>query len=271
MYALGLVVAAPAFVAHLAHSGALSELPKFALVKFGLLQAWIPEMALPWNGPGWSLSCEAFFYLLFPFLIPAIARMSRRQAIATAIAMALLTMGKQICFLWGTPFLHDQSPANPILHLPLFLLGAALARAYPAERRIRGNWPLVFFWGGLMALLGFLMSVRDLDHWFPSSFVLAATFSLIITGAALAPDGSLSLLAAPFAFLLGEASYALYILHDPLAGYAQFVSARIGMPFDSPAVFWLYCLVTIGLSVLVFRYFERPMNRALRARLGRAR
>jgi len=33
-----------------------------------LLQAWSPRHALSWNYPGWSLSCEAFYYAIFPFL-----------------------------------------------------------------------------------------------------------------------------------------------------------------------------------------------------------
>src|SRR5882724_11283732 len=33
-----------------------------------LLQAWVPLASLAWNSVAWSLSDEAFFYLLFPFL-----------------------------------------------------------------------------------------------------------------------------------------------------------------------------------------------------------
>jgi peptidoglycan/LPS O-acetylase OafA/YrhL len=33
-----------------------------------MLQAWVPEKALTINFPGWSLSVELFFYILFPFL-----------------------------------------------------------------------------------------------------------------------------------------------------------------------------------------------------------
>ncbi|CAN7459439.1 hypothetical protein LJR034_002934 [Caballeronia sp. LjRoot34] len=36
-----------------------------------LLNAWFPFAAIhqPWNGPSWSISCEAFFYALFPLLL----------------------------------------------------------------------------------------------------------------------------------------------------------------------------------------------------------
>ena len=39
----------------------------FLLSSF-LLQSWVPAAALSWNFPGWSLSNEAFFYAVLPFL-----------------------------------------------------------------------------------------------------------------------------------------------------------------------------------------------------------
>src|SRR5438874_6149347 len=44
-----------------------------------LLQAWVPLAALSWNPVGWSLSVEAFFYLLFPLLLFRYSRLSFRQ------------------------------------------------------------------------------------------------------------------------------------------------------------------------------------------------
>ncbi len=39
-----------------------------------LVQAWQPYVGTAWNPPGWSLSAEIFFYMLFPFVAPWIAR-----------------------------------------------------------------------------------------------------------------------------------------------------------------------------------------------------
>jgi len=47
-----------------------------------LLQAWTPCARAWWNAPGWSLSAEAFFYLLFPLLAVPIVRLGRRQLYA---------------------------------------------------------------------------------------------------------------------------------------------------------------------------------------------
>ena len=39
-----------------------------------LLQSWIPGYALSFNGTGWSLAVEMFFYFTFPFLFNYIYR-----------------------------------------------------------------------------------------------------------------------------------------------------------------------------------------------------
>ena len=41
------------------------------LVNFLALQSWIPSVSVQqfWNAPGWSISCEMFFYACFPWLI----------------------------------------------------------------------------------------------------------------------------------------------------------------------------------------------------------
>lgn len=41
-----------------------------------LLQSWIPGYALSFNGTGWSLAVEMFFYFTFPFLFNYIYRSS---------------------------------------------------------------------------------------------------------------------------------------------------------------------------------------------------
>jgi peptidoglycan/LPS O-acetylase OafA/YrhL len=40
-----------------------------ALLTINLLQSWFPQAALTWSAVCWSLSVEAFFYLVFPILL----------------------------------------------------------------------------------------------------------------------------------------------------------------------------------------------------------
>src|SRR4051794_5950285 len=60
-----------------------------------LVQAWVPsdKVYFGYNAVAWSLSCEVFFYLTFPWLVQAIAAMSshaRRLLVGAVIASLLL-------------------------------------------------------------------------------------------------------------------------------------------------------------------------------------
>lgn len=93
-----------------------------------LLQSWIPNGYFTMNDPAWSISNEAFFYLLMPFIF---ARVSLK---AVVIAFATL-----LTFAFAWTIIHpDAELANstlyffyilPITRLPEFMLGILLAKS----------------------------------------------------------------------------------------------------------------------------------------------
>lgn len=63
-----------------------------AAANFFLLHAWIPADTAFFsiNHPSWSLSAELFFYLAFPFALPLVKRIPRRNLLAVAAGLILL-------------------------------------------------------------------------------------------------------------------------------------------------------------------------------------
>ena len=99
-----------------------------------LLQSWTPY-ALSWNGPSWSLSDEALFYALFPFLYAPIMRARP----ARLIVITGTTWIAELCLFAAhadqripEPVWHRWIQYNPIYWLPLFVLGIALYRTHRA-------------------------------------------------------------------------------------------------------------------------------------------
>jgi peptidoglycan/LPS O-acetylase OafA/YrhL len=64
--------------------------------------------------------------------------------------------------------------------------------------------------------------------------------------------------------VLGEASYALYILHIPLWDWMTYTLSRLHMAPGFVALSLLHLGVALGLAILTLRVVERPARRTLR-------
>jgi peptidoglycan/LPS O-acetylase OafA/YrhL len=348
VYLVGLLLAAPfVFWAHFN-----SDRPAWSAFKILVLggscgtltQSWVPPLAVEWNAPGWSLSAEAFFYLIFPFISPWIWRWNQRQTVLALAGLWLLSLcSPALCCCAGVAGFSDcpatVAPSsgwlaklvayNPLLRFPEFLLGIALCRLFVLKRQSRlttassdrliitgrhhkssfdnelkqeategtENIETLFFLRCLRCLL-FLFSLAKKHFlpaialigivgalgcggWIPYPFLhnglLDILFAALIYGLANVDSGSglaktpARLLSMPVFVLLGEASYAVYILHVPLRKWMyqilEWVNPNV---HPSMAIFVAYTLVTLGISVLVFKLIEEPARRIIRRKLAYA-
>lgn len=198
---------------HLFWRGAqlLFILPGFASLI--LVQAWLPGY-MEWNPPGWSLSAEAFFYLIFPFAVVPISQLRRNNLlsfIGICYALSLLA-----------PLTYAVSGAidgtfwifNPAVRLPEFLIGIAVGALWLQPNSIAARLPKYTAELSLVALsLVICLPINE------AYFMNGACAPLIVTtilGLAQGRDPAASLLGSRYLVLLGSASYILYILHWPL-------------------------------------------------------
>ena len=292
-YVLGLAVVAPAilFGAH----GRLRPFSAMAACKesllgvlnLALLQSWIPQTALSWNGPGWSLSNEAFFYLCFPFIGWRLWRLSGAASIgigalciwaaalaAPAIAMALPIAGfgnAPATYPVGGSFWPNLVKFHPLLRLPDFCMGILLARAFQLCRESRLQGCGQYLYVPALAVLAIVPSqAGGIPYPAVHNSLLLPVYAGIILGLALGGGFLARLLASRPLVFLGGASYAMYILHAPLASWFFGAARRIyGHDVTGPVPVAGYALAVVTGACLVFAYFEQPLNRYLRHRLSR--
>ncbi|WP_081055086.1 acyltransferase family protein [Burkholderia vietnamiensis] len=225
-----------------------------------LLTGWFPFAAInqPWNGPAWSISCEAFFYALFPWLLRKF--MAKRLSTVTLICVGLWAFqGVWIFLMWHfmpvgrKGFLISQFP---LTHLAEFItgIGAALHFLHVRRRGIathRGGIALVCVSLAAIALVAAYQPIK------PAYYLQSPLFSLLILGLALIQHPVLGVLHRRPLILLGEASFSLYLIHIPLAHIIQLTGI-----FQSRG--WIALALSIGLSILVFRFFEEPIRKLIR-------
>lgn len=226
-----------------------------------LIVAWFPFAAInqPWNGPATSVSCEAFFYALFPFILARCVKLRARTLVVAMVGIWIAQGLMMLLFFTTLPvsrshFLAIELPLCRIAEF-IFGIGAALAfqhlRARGESTHGRGV--------GLVAISLVILSLLAL--WPPATPVFypqGPFFATLILGLALLEKPVLGLLNQRWLVRLGEASYALFLIHVPLA-YLALLSG-----FDTGNG-WIPLVLTLAASVAVFNLFEEPMRRRIRA------
>jgi peptidoglycan/LPS O-acetylase OafA/YrhL len=140
-YFLAFLMTAPFALAQLRQAAfPFQEVVKTGLF-LSLLQTWVPGLWRYWNYPAWSLSVEAFFYAMFPLLVPWIFRPRWDWRIMLA-AVWLVGLVVPLALLGTTQF--EWLLAMPPLHLPEFVFGMVLGRrlmvrSTRAPQRLNGN------------------------------------------------------------------------------------------------------------------------------------
>jgi len=261
------------------------------LMAFGLVQAWDPATALSWNAPGWSLSDEAFFYLCFPFVGVLLWRLrGPLKWIGVMAAIWLLSLlvpvfltvsgqgyGPASAFGASQPgapaldhFLMNFSRFNPAVRLPEFCMGILICKCWLFLKETnhflynRGSW---LYLPSVAVIVGVLLWAGDLPYLPVHNSLLLPFFGCLILGLALQGGTLAAFLSHPWLMFLGQASYAIYILHQPILRFMSTAAGGIFTPRGLPGMS-AYLLVVLITASGAFKLVEEPMNKLLKTRLG---
>ncbi len=242
-----------------------------------LIHGWVPlhpEIRQAWNGVSWSLSCEFFFYLCAPFLLPLIARQNGMVLAKTAVALWFLLGGALLlASMEGWSRFLDIFMYHPVPRLFEFSLGAFGARWLQ-----QGFRPPAVAWALVAAVLpadcyvlvtGPQKSCGDIMNL----LFMPGALLFILSVAAAERGGRAGLLLHPGLIMLGEASFALYMTHALWLGvFAHAVLPRVAFWRGSSLYLEmggliLYLVCALALSIVVHLWVEMPLRLWLLRRL----
>ncbi|MGY1834634.1 acyltransferase family protein [Blastococcus sp. SYSU DS0510] len=229
------------------------------------LHAWIPDNEYYWAGNGvtWSISCEMFFYAMFPLLIVQALRLSQRARWWAAAVLCVLVIVPPIVL---APLTHGETVADwaififPVQRLWEFCLGILIALWIKEGRRIRR-----IGLGGSLALVAVAYVVAA---YAPAYLIWVAIpfipFALTIATAAQADlDGRPSIFRHPVLVKLGEWSFAFYLTHQLVIRAVDYVLMPTTLAVALGATV-LALVVSIASAYVLFTVVEKPLERRLR-------
>ncbi|MFF9058011.1 acyltransferase family protein [Streptomyces sp. NPDC014882] len=243
-----------------------------------LVHAWFPEPVVfkGGNPAAWSLSDEAWFYLVFPVLMALLAGRGAKVWAWTAAG----AVGAGLVLWPALSGLPPVTRAWALDYLPLtrglqFLLGVvaglALKRGWRPPVSLPVAAALVVAWH--LALIPWHHAVPDALWYSPytaSQWLSAPVFAALICAAARADlDGRRTGLGGPWMIRLGHWSFAWYLLHEIVLRAALFHWGRPA-PGAATLLFWAgVLLVSQAAAGAAYHGLEHPAERWLRGLAGR--
>jgi peptidoglycan/LPS O-acetylase OafA/YrhL len=235
----------------------LTKTAEIFTANVAMLQVWNGSRLLRINHPSWSLCVEAFFYVCFPLLGVLLGRL--RGAWVWMTALALYAGGQAL--VWGMrPYLGVRTVLTlPPLHLSTFALGILLARwqTMQLERKDKAQirvWQVSTVLGlSAGGLLGSVLLIPFFGVPAPyNNGLLAPIFAGFVWALSVIPTQLSRWLCGRWLVALGNASYALYLIHMPI------LSMFLHFRWVTHAFYPVYLALCVGLSLLSFRHFETP-------------
>lgn len=232
------------------------------------LQAWTHDTVFVWNAVSWTLSVEAFFYLLFPLIIGAICLLPSRALMALLFACVVVgaSLDSQefhsaFTVLSG-PVHYLLSHTSPLGRLVDFVSGIAVgALVYRAPVLPASGLLRVLALGVLAQMV--VVLCMEIDWFHQRSFiamfaVLFALFALSDVAGAKTPR---------VLVYLGEISFALYIVHLPILHMVMPLIGRLPVG----VILLIYLPLTIGAAMFAYHKVELPYRHKLMAMRQRRR
>ena len=239
-----------------------------------LLQAWLPPAALAWNSVAWSLSVEAFFYVIFPFALIRFGKFSRKVLWTIIPACWVAGLAVSIGYLAmrpaGAPYVSSANWSGavqfvkffPLVRLPEFLMGMACGYLFiRSERDPKLALPLVAL--GLVGVAAVATASKFVPYLVVHTAMSGPAFAALVYGIALQPKWA-AWLNNRLLVLFGDASYSFYLLHTMFVWpfFHDFKTQAVRNNGFLGIAIWTAMMLII--SSLVYRFIEEPSRRKLR-------
>lgn len=246
------------------------------LATITLTQSWYPDFVPIWSWPTWTISALVFLYAVLPFLLPQLAKLSRRASILLLCALPFISLLPTAIYALyfppgteGSQFWKIFIGSTPLFWLAHFIAGILLTRVFTIARvdnpghPSAGSW---FAWGDLALLaIVFFACTQQIEEpfkFFLRHGLMMPLYMIIIVDLARGRGIFARLFSLPGTHFLGETGFSIFI-------WQNFVMMMCGAfimfnPEQGQHQFAWALVCTILLGIVSTYLIEKPIARKLR-------
>jgi peptidoglycan/LPS O-acetylase OafA/YrhL len=239
-----------------------------------LTQAWYPDLVPVWSWPTWTISALIFLYLCMPYLMPRLARLTRKQSILLLCLLPFISLLPTCIYAIYFPgpelklFWHIFISSTPIFWLAHFIAGMLFTRVFYITRYNtnfmlgKKSW---FAWGdlALVAIIAIscIPGIEPPFKYFLRHGLVMPLYMIIIIDLAKGNGLAARLFSLPGMDFLGETSFSIFI-------WQTFVTMLCwGMIMANPAggdhQFLWALVILVGISIFSTYVLEKPLTKWL--------
>ena len=237
---------------------------KGLILNITMVQSWIPGFALSFNGPGWSLAVEMFFYLFFPFLFNRFYKRYSYKKLIVPILIFFIVSQIALHFMLYSSFYtgfpsksHDLIFYSPLMHLSEFLIGNLAGMFFLKGIKVRNyDFPIIILVVFIVVLLKMKTGINF--HNGMLAFVFVPMIILIS-----ANNGFISRISNyKTSVFLGEISFGIYILQKPVYTWINSIMKYFNID-NTNVIFYVFLSVLLISSAICYKFFETPLRKLI--------
>lgn len=265
-----------AYHVHIEDGYSLAFITSSAIGTALLIQAWVPSWIPMWNWPAWTISVMVTLYLLMPFIIHGLNKLTKRQQHFSLLVLPLVSLIPTAFYarqLWtGMPWTMQTEifySNFPLFWVPYFVAGMLLTRIISVAENAKSDSKPVIALGDIAFILAISFAmVPDLFQPMTSfiRFGLLMPIYMVFVADLARGRGFVARLLSYRAFhYLGEISFSIFIWQSVVIA-ALFISLSIYPPIaDYHFSIAIVSILLIAIGSL--HWIERPISQWTKRKL----
>lgn len=247
------------------------SIPKRVWLEIFGVQRWVYAGSI--NFPDWTVSCEFFFYFLFPFALPWIVKLPFKKVALIIISYYAMCLVFTVLYKYQMPQLLKMNGSkvfealvntiylHPVFKFSVFLFGCLCGRFYltsPYMTTVKKYSTPMFLISLLLVVIFYKYNVVD-NYIYEAGILCILYFPFVLSICSLNDSWLRFFSWQPFIFL-GEISYGIYIMQTPVEHFFESMFNG-GQSFTTSTHFFSYTLFLIVICSLLYYVYEIPAKK----------